>query len=257
MAKEENVLLLNTALNATDLSQKIRISPIGKAIGIDGRVFNVGENVLTNTLQMDIDLVLDKNHWGEEALGWFAKDSLEIKDDGIYASLELTPEGKTLIENKSYKYLSPVYDVDSTNRSQVLRIVGVGLVNMPNLLKDALNKQQQGDNVDEEKYKAKIEELKKQNEDLQKQVETLKQSAKEAEKNAITQKVENAIKIGEMLPARKDNALALNGTALDNFLEVCKSEAQMTLEKNDFGGDKPKGDEQIDEDVKKQLGLED
>lgn len=257
MAKEENVFLLNTALNAVDLSQKVCISPIGKVTGIDGRVFSIDENVITNTRNMGIDLVLDKNHLGEDALGWFNKDSLEAKADGIYATLELTPLGKSLVENKSYKYLSPVYDVNSTNKSEVLRIVGVGLVNMPNLLKDALNKQQQGDvNVDEKEYKAQIEELKKQNAELKEQLEAQKATMLKQEENAVVEKIENAVKSGEMLPSRKDSALSLRGAALNNFLDVCKSEASMVLQKNSFNGDKPKN-EQIDEDVKKQLGLED
>lgn len=254
--REENLILLNTSINAQNLNEKIRISPIGEVEGIDGRTFSIGKNVSENTKSMGIDLVLDRNHWGEEALGWFSYESLEQREDGIYASLELTPEGKTLVENRSYRYLSPVYEISNQNIKEVIKIIGVGLVNQPNLLKDALNSQGETTVNNEENLKAQIEELKKKNEELTKQIEDLKAQAKKNEDDAVNKKVENAIKVGEMLPSRKENAFALRGVALNNFLEVCKSEAKMTLQDKEFNAQKPKGDE-IDASIKEQLGLED
>lgn len=60
-----------------------------------------------------------------------------------------------------------------------------------------------------------------------------------------------------MLPKRKDEALALNGEALDHFLEVCKSEAEMVLKKSDLTSlEKNKqGDEQAQK-IAQSLGLE-
>ncbi|MCW1604922.1 phage protease, partial [Campylobacter jejuni] len=69
---------------------------------------------------------------------WFDRNSLELREDGIYASLELTPKGKELVENKAFRYLSPEYYVDDDKN--VIHLDAMGLVNQPNLLNRALNK---------------------------------------------------------------------------------------------------------------------
>jgi len=44
-------------------NEKVLISPIGQAIGIDGRVFNIpADKVILNTRQNGLDLVLDVDH---------------------------------------------------------------------------------------------------------------------------------------------------------------------------------------------------
>ena len=60
------------------------------------------------------------------AAGWFNKDTI-TRTDGIYAGLELTPLGQTLVADKSYRYLSPTYYVDDMRN--VTEIESVGLVN--------------------------------------------------------------------------------------------------------------------------------
>ena len=58
-----------------------------------------------------------------------------------------------------------------------------------------------------------------------------------------------------MLPARKEAALALNGNALESFLEVCKEEAKHVLKNKSANFDVQSKDDLIDESVKAQLGL--
>ncbi|EAK9927685.1 hypothetical protein A0X74_03675 [Campylobacter jejuni] len=129
------LLELNTKLT----NEKVKISPIGIAKGLDGRVFKIdGEKLINNIQKNGLDIALNLNHQGGEAYGWFDRNSLELREDGIYASLELTPKGKELVENKAFRYLSPEYYVDDDKN--VIHLDAMGLVNQPNLLNRALNK---------------------------------------------------------------------------------------------------------------------
>ncbi|MFY4756177.1 phage protease [Campylobacter jejuni] len=128
------LLELNTKLT----NEKVKISPIGIAKGLDGRVFKIdGEKLINNIQKNGLDIALNLNHQGGEAYG-FDRNSLELREDGIYASLELTPKGKELVENKAFRYLSPEYYVDDDKN--VIHLDAMGLVNQPNLLNRALNK---------------------------------------------------------------------------------------------------------------------
>ena len=128
---EDERLKLNSFIELNfQLDKKVKISPIGEVVGVDGRVFIIdGNKVLEATKKIGIDIALNENHWGSKAFGWFALNSLELRDDGIYANLELNDLGKPAVENRHYRYLSPEYMVD--NNRNVLSIVGVGLVNQP------------------------------------------------------------------------------------------------------------------------------
>ncbi len=135
--------------NSTKDDKKVKISPIGEVVGLDRRVFVIDANsVIKNTKDRQIDIVLNKNHFDSDgAFGWFDLSSLEVKDDGIYASLELNNLGEEAVKNKHFRYLSPEYLVNS-NR-EVVAIVGVGLVNQPNLLNKAMNKEGESREADD------------------------------------------------------------------------------------------------------------
>ncbi len=276
MAKNLVLLQLNSVL---DSSEKIKISPIGDFEGIDGRKYSLNPDVVIPRLQRNgVDIVLDKNHDDDEAMGWFALDSLEKREDGIYASLELTPKGKELVANRTYRYLSPAYvinwDIRLNDVMCIDRIASVGLVNRPNLLAQALNKDENSkpelkSNKEDSKMdeiatlKAEIEALKKENAELAaKLAEAEKAAAEKAKKEqenaekARLELIENAINNKELLPKRKDAALALNGEALAAFLDVCKVEANAELSSKAGTIDSPKGEDYIDPKIKAQLGLE-
>ncbi|WP_170000340.1 phage protease [Campylobacter sp. RM9328] len=151
-------------LNFKD-NEFVKVSPIGTVIGIDGRGFKIdGNSLLASIAKNALHIPLDENHSFGGAVGWFDKDSFELRDDGIYAKLELNQRGTELIQNRVYRYLSPVYDVNGKN---VTALDSVGLVNRPNLLNNTLN--HKGDNVEKE-----LEELKAKNEALQKELDELK-----------------------------------------------------------------------------------
>jgi phage I-like protein len=116
--------------------EKVCISPLGDVSGVDGRFYRISAATVFKAMRTHIPLFVNHDDY-REAAGWFNKDTLEARADGIYASLELTPLGQTLVTNKSYRYLSPTYYVDDMRN--VTEIESVGLVNLPNLLFKELN----------------------------------------------------------------------------------------------------------------------
>jgi hypothetical protein len=116
--------------------EKVCISPLGDVTGLDGRFYKIDSPTVLASVRTHIPLFTNHDSY-REAAGWFNKDTLEARTDGIYASLDLTPLGKTLVTNKSYRYLSPTYYVDDLRN--VTEIESVGLVNLPNLLFKELN----------------------------------------------------------------------------------------------------------------------
>jgi len=142
------------------LDEKVKVCPVGDVIGLDGRGSVIDGNVLIGSIaKNNIHIVLDENHSFGEALGWFDKGSFELRDDGVYATLELNPKGAELIKNRSYRYLSPVFDMGD-NRT-VSGLDSVGLVNRPNITDVELNS---------------IDNIKSENEELKKKIEIEKNS---------------------------------------------------------------------------------
>lgn len=112
--------------------------------------------------------------------------------------------------------------------------------------------------------KAQLVALKAENEALQAKVKELEaeKEKQEEEANKIAQNakielIDKAIENKELLPKRKETALALNGQALTDFLDTAKAEAQAELATNSAEKlNAPKSEEPIDESVKAQLGLD-
>lgn len=247
--------------------EKIKISPCGAFSGIDGREFKLDSlKVLKRLREKGRDLMLDKDHQDKEALGWFDLNSFEARDDGIYAELELNSIGKSLVDDKVYRYISPAYLKDESG--EIVDIVSIGLVNRPNLSSlCALNNAQttQGESMNEEQAKALQDELKKAqelNKSLEEQVKSLKAKIEQEEANKQKEEqeqreklIDEAIKNSQMLPARKDAALAMNKENLSVFLEVCKAECESVLKNKSAEFDKKNDVSGIDENIKAQLEL--
>ena len=267
--KRSEMVELEKSVVALELNSlqdgKIKISPAGQQVmGYDGRVFNIDASfVVANTKSPNVDILLDKDHYDGEAMGWFDINSLEARGDGIYASLEFTEVGKGLVDKKLYRYLSPAYEVNYRDNGvrEVVRIASVGLVNRPNLLNKALNNKGEEMPENNSELAVKLAELNEKNAALQAQIIAkdneigeLKTALETERNNAKTARIESAIKNGELLPNRKEMAMALEGNALESFLEVSKSEAISVLKEKNY--EKNKKDElDIHPDVKAQLGL--
>jgi len=238
------------ALNAQTKDEKIKISPAGEFKGVDGRVYTLNSSdVVTKTKDRKIDIVLNIEHgWSKEdnkAAGWFDFDSLEAREDGIYANLETTDIGAELIEKKLYRYLSPEYKVARAENSMiVLEIVGVGLVNRPNVLDEALNKEE---TTVQKSNNTEIE--------LQKEIQKLKEENQQLLTRAKEAKIDSAIKAGELMPKAKEFAMSLNGEKLDEFLALNKDEAKHLTTNTPIDTKEPTAQTDEELEVNRQLGL--
>lgn len=211
-----SILALNAqAANATE--EKIRISPVGEVKGADGRSYRVdAQSVIRRTQELKVDIVLNVNHgwdtYGGKAAGWFDLSSLEEREDGIYASLSATSIGTELITERHFRYLSPEYIVarDSNGTMEVLTLAGVGLVNKPNLLDEALNKT--------ENKETQMPNKETPDTSATEQITALQQENERLQKELQTNKIEAAITAGQLMPAKKEFALQLNGQMLVDYL---------------------------------------
>ena len=119
----------------------IRIVPIGRFPDHpDGDHEVTGEHVaemVANFERTATDLLVDLDHeslWSStRAAGWIA--GLEARDDGLYAQYPVfTPYGEPFIENREFRYLSPVYRLntrDNAGNPIGARVYSVALTNAP------------------------------------------------------------------------------------------------------------------------------
>lgn len=260
MNKELCVLRSLVEINSTT-EKKIKISPVGEAVGFDGRGFVIEpEVIIENIKNTGLDIPLDENHYFSKACGWFDKDSFEVREDGIYASLELNSLGKELIENKFYRYLSPAFYMDGR---KVTGLDSVGLVNRPNLLTDALNSRKthkEDKNMTIEELKAQLEQkeaelndLKEKNSSLAAEKQELSTKLEEMEKKTKELQVDMAIEKNEILPAQREFALSLNKDALEKFIETNKASFEHLKQKTEAEENKQVDDKLLT--FAKNLGL--
>ena len=204
--------------------EKIKVSPVGEVIGLDGRAFKIdGESLLKNILMADLHIPLDINHGFDEAVGWFEKTSFEVKGDGLYASLELNNKGQELIDNRAYRYLSPVYIMGENGF--VVGLDSVGLVNRPNLLNKELNEK-----TKKERKLKELEELRNDIKALKNEIKDLK--PKDDTKTDEAKKEENSSNDIEVITAaikemNKKIALLAGKTNLE------ENNKKVTLSEND------------------------
>ena len=205
-------------LNVNSKTKEVKISPVGLFSGYDGRVYKLSAATILNTKQRGLDIPLNIEHCftqkGCAAVGWFKVDTLEIKEDGVYAQLELTKEGKELINSKIYRYLSPEFSVDEDRN--VITIDAVALVNTPNFNLEINQKQKlkEGNKMDE------LEQLKKEKEELLKELKLQKELNQKLIDDLKTQLLDEAIKANKILPAEKEILKELNIDTLRSYLST-------------------------------------
>ena len=136
------------------IAQTIKLLPYGNPFfGRDGR----GPWILRDRAQADrvlaltrlslggVDMMIDYDHASELAApegkgralaaGWVRE--LAANDDGIWATIDWTPQAETELKTRQYRYISPYFRVDKDTR-EVTRIVNAALTNTPNLELPAL-----------------------------------------------------------------------------------------------------------------------
>lgn len=194
--------------------EKVKVSPVGEVIGLDGRAFRIDGAALIASIEKNaLDIALDENHSFGAALGWFDKDSFELRDGGVYASLSLNKTGEELIGSRAYRYLSPVFDMGENRR--VIGLDSVGLVNRPNLLNNAINSK------GEEEMDKEISELSAKIDALGKQIEELSTNAARDKAEAVNTKQDDAAE--SEANAKESNAIVEKITALDGQVQKLNS----------------------------------
>lgn len=157
MDESQWLICLNAADDGADESGRwIMLMPArGLFQGIDGRRFySPGAAALIAAHRALPDVVVDVNHgsirWSADAsaAGWIGQ--LEDRDGALWGHVAWTQRGRRIIEDRAYRYYSPTY---VSANGVVARIHSVGLVNTPNLIVDAVNRQEVSQ-VDEAKRAA-------------------------------------------------------------------------------------------------------
>lgn len=120
----------------------------GTITGRDGRTFLHDQpgGIIKEFNQGKVDLPIDLEHStqlkapnGEPALavGWIKK--LTMSPYGaVWGAIEWNQKGRELIEAKAYRYISPVFAIESGSK-RIIKLISAGLTNKPNLFIPALN----------------------------------------------------------------------------------------------------------------------
>ncbi len=137
-----DVSSLNLALPPAGTAPEwVHILPAGTFSGVDGRgpyKLTDAQAVIAASLQHGA-IPFDENHATESAAlvggeaparGWI--DQLQMRPDGIWAHVDWTNAGRAIMEDKSYRFVSPVFN--HAEDGSVLNIKSVGLTNNPNLI---------------------------------------------------------------------------------------------------------------------------
>lgn len=154
----------NQAASA-DVPSFIQLIPAGEVIeGRDGRTFKAGEfaSIFKAFVDDQKDLPIDIEHSTDikapngdpaPAVGWIT--SIESTDNGIWAHVNWNEIGKNLISTRQYRYISPVFNVNSET-GEIVSILRAALTNDPNLKLKALNKKIEKNHVPEIQREVKM-----------------------------------------------------------------------------------------------------
>lgn len=158
------------ALPEGQVPEWVKLFPYGTFMGRDGRgPYTVrdqahAQQIIATTVayQAGADNPVDYDHQTQRAAengkpapaaGWFK--SFEARPDGVYARADWTAKAAQHLQDKEFRYISPTFI--HTKDGTVLRIVGAGLTNLPNLDIPAIASQQNtGETMDPEELLKQI-----------------------------------------------------------------------------------------------------
>lgn len=124
-------------------SDWLHLVPAGTFTGADGRgpyMVQDATAVIAASMANGHKLPIDENHaidlvgtkgGASPARGWIVE--LEARGDGIWGRVEWTTEGRKLVEEKNYGFLSPVFLHSKGKPHKVGQLLRVALTNDPNL----------------------------------------------------------------------------------------------------------------------------
>lgn len=143
----DEILLLNREMKG--VAEWCQIAPFGRFRGFaekGNKSIEVIQDLNPKTLAIVAasfqgPLLVDREHRSaepagdSEAMAWIT--ALEVRDDGLYGHFEWTDVGRLAVENKRFRYLSPVFVVDEPKQAgEIVTLLGLGsvaLTNKPNL----------------------------------------------------------------------------------------------------------------------------
>ena len=124
--------------------EDVLIAPIGTFTGSDKEGNPVEQNFTEQALTQIADdlneankeVLLDKDHASAreglnrdtQSLGWFSKFIVKPLK-GLFGLLKLTKSGREMIENREYRHVSPVFQLDENNMP--IELVSVAATNTP------------------------------------------------------------------------------------------------------------------------------
>lgn len=132
----EMILLSAGNVEVTDVPEEVKLLPLGKVCSTKGDFLvtkDSARNILEHFEKRKIDIVIDYEHqtlkdMPAPAGGWIK--SLSIGEDAVLGKVEWTPAARKHLENKEYRYLSPVVLV-SKKTGEAVYIQSVALTNTP------------------------------------------------------------------------------------------------------------------------------
>lgn len=139
-------ILTNTISNG---EVEVNVSPVGTFYGSDAEGNAVSENLTEESLQRLADqlnssnqqILVDADHAScrtgierdTSACGWLEKFFVKPLK-GLWAKLKLTNKGRDLVENRVYRFLSPVFKLD--DNGEPIQLNSVAMTNCPALAPD-------------------------------------------------------------------------------------------------------------------------
>ena len=139
-------ILTNTISNG---EVEVNVSPVGIFYGSDAEGNAVSENLTEESLQRLADqlnssnqqILVDADHAScrtgierdTSACGWLEKFFVKPLK-GLWAKLKLTNKGRDLVENRVYRFLSPVFKLD--DNGEPIQLNSVAMTNCPALAPD-------------------------------------------------------------------------------------------------------------------------
>jgi phage I-like protein len=126
--------------------------------GRDGRAWinPDPQGVVAATTARSLPLPLDWEHATENrapqgldapAAGW-VEEVAEREGGSIWGRVDWTLRGRTMVEAREYRFVSPVFAFDKVT-GVIRRLISVGLTNTPNLLLTALNRHSDDEGTDQ------------------------------------------------------------------------------------------------------------